>query len=436
MVMMAALALVVDIGYAWGRRRMAQNVADSGAVAATKIVAKDAAVRGSERDATVLQAIRDVATRSSGGFVLNSTSGPPGNCQVKGGFTDCFTAWYVDKNLARIPGDAGIVGKGEAPCPAWTGIPKGCIPSDAWGVRVAPNRTNSTFFAPVLGVTELGANARATALASPVTGTWGPYAIWGGELRHRCRLAIDPNSPPPQGNPDWYEADPADPSHPFKLAGRPGTADGQYVYGCIPWRNGTQITHDPGGTPPRPAQRDDCPADWDGTSCPTRVIYRSQQYRAAPNINDGDEYDRPEGHPARLKRWRVGDSRFKGFLHASSGFLDLLWVRQPVPVDISGGISDGNQPLTAIDNCYQNREPPVSCTLLMPIISQAEDYGNQGVKIWVEAFVALKLLNGSSETQDWIGQFVRGGTVMHLVLTEGVQPDPNAPTAYYVRLVE
>src|SRR5436190_2079793 len=49
------LALTVDLGFGYGQRRMAQNVADSGAVAATKVVAANIAIPGSQRDAGVWQ---------------------------------------------------------------------------------------------------------------------------------------------------------------------------------------------------------------------------------------------------------------------------------------------------------------------------------------------------------------------------------------------
>src|SRR5690242_10851281 len=73
MALIGMLALSVDLGYAYGQRRMAQNVADSGAVAAAHVIAAHlkAGSQSVFTDADVLAAIRDVARATSGSFATN-----------------------------------------------------------------------------------------------------------------------------------------------------------------------------------------------------------------------------------------------------------------------------------------------------------------------------------------------------------------------------
>src|SRR5690349_9224048 len=67
MSLVGMLALTVDVGYAYGKRRMAQNVADSGALAGAQVIGEK--LLGAPRtDADVAAAIRDAARNASGGF--------------------------------------------------------------------------------------------------------------------------------------------------------------------------------------------------------------------------------------------------------------------------------------------------------------------------------------------------------------------------------
>src|SRR5688500_4043011 len=68
------LALVLDLGYGFGQRRLAQNVADSASVAATKVVAQNVQIPASQNDAGVLSAIRDAARTASGEFLDQYTA--------------------------------------------------------------------------------------------------------------------------------------------------------------------------------------------------------------------------------------------------------------------------------------------------------------------------------------------------------------------------
>ena len=94
---MGMLALAVDVGYSFGQRRLAQNVADRAALAGTRVVA-ERLMNKPQTDANVLAAIRDVARNSSGGFLAAGTTGAydPTN--------DKYTAVYVaDANSDGVP---------------------------------------------------------------------------------------------------------------------------------------------------------------------------------------------------------------------------------------------------------------------------------------------------------------------------------------------
>ena len=205
------LALTVDAGYAYGQRRMAQNVADSGAMAGAWVVG-DHLMGNTHRDTDVLNAIRDVAKHSTGGFYKTTTS-----CTWNAAY-DLFTAYYVaDANGDGVPEDLNIqVG---TTCNA-----ANSIPNNAAGVRVIPAKTNPTFFAPVLGVQALGAGARATALARDIIGygDYAPYGVWGGND------ASDPGVPAGNDNRCLGK----DPDRSDVLLDH-GFVD-NYLYGCVP----------------------------------------------------------------------------------------------------------------------------------------------------------------------------------------------------------
>ena len=156
------LALVVDTGYGYGQRRMAQNVADSGAVAAAGTIGLDLAGAG-RTDADVAAAVRDVARNTSGGYASS------------------YTALYVD---------AG--GNALSPAVSVGGAPGNDIPAAAQGVAAAPRKTYGSFFGRALGVSTLSAGATATAVTQVVSGVdqnttdYAPYAVWAGNAVHGC----------------------------------------------------------------------------------------------------------------------------------------------------------------------------------------------------------------------------------------------------------
>jgi hypothetical protein len=182
------LALALDIGFGYGQRRLAQNVADSAAVAATKVVAQNAQVPGSQTDAGVRAAMLDAARSASGDYL------------------NYVTAEYVDASLAPLGVTVGSASGNT-------------IPSQAKGVRVSPSKSISTFFGRTLGFTSLLVGTRGTARTDTVIGLhpgmYGPYVIWAGEPQYICRDSS--NQPIARANP-----------------GNVATADpyGAYKYGC------------------------------------------------------------------------------------------------------------------------------------------------------------------------------------------------------------
>jgi hypothetical protein len=154
------LALVVDLGYTYGQRRLAQNVADSGAMAGTKVIARHRQF-SDQTDSGVLAAIKDVSRKSSGLF------------------TPQMTGVYVGADGAPFSPSVQVGSLGASPPPA-----------AARGVRLAPSKSFPSMFAGVLGTSTLSTGATATAVTKAVTGLapglYAPYAIWGGEDGHNC----------------------------------------------------------------------------------------------------------------------------------------------------------------------------------------------------------------------------------------------------------
>lgn len=145
-VVILAVALVIDGGNAWAQRRVAQNAADFAALAGTKVVAANADT--SQTNATV-QSVVESALSSNG---LATT--------VLG--TD-YTASYVSA-LGTL-----VAGYGAA----------GTIPAGVVGVQVTPTKAFRTYFLGVVGVTSFNASATATAKYGPFE---GPVGGPGGNL--------------------------------------------------------------------------------------------------------------------------------------------------------------------------------------------------------------------------------------------------------------
>jgi Flp pilus assembly protein TadG len=127
------LALVVDVGNAYAQRRYMQNAADAAAMAATRYMALNRA--GGASDAGVASAINTYLANNGGAESLGSPNGKTSN------------AWYVQ-------------GDGSTVSPVGNG---GGIPSSAVGVKVNASKSVSTYFARVLGVSNIGVNAAGAA---------------------------------------------------------------------------------------------------------------------------------------------------------------------------------------------------------------------------------------------------------------------------------
>ena len=172
------LALVVDLGVAYAERRQVQNVADSGAQAGTAIVRKHRISGNSAGvDAEVQAAIRDVASRSSGGlgsFVIGPCTGSVATPEIFGEYVD----WYGTA--------VGQVGGGDL--------------SSAYGVRLAPCKEVPTHFAKILGPPFTSVRVSATAAwvfgvidgIDPNNPGYGPFAVWYGDTTSGC-LFSDPH---------------------------------------------------------------------------------------------------------------------------------------------------------------------------------------------------------------------------------------------------
>ena len=170
--MLALVALVLDGGNAYAQRRRVQNAADAGAVAG----ARELALGGTDGQ---IYAEIDEYTR------------------IRNGATS-FEAVY-------IPGGELVGG--------------GAVPSDASGVRVEAVITFPTFFAGVIGLTELTVQAQATSQYGPAqaVGALLPMAInWRDDFKigEEYKLIADWLGPGGFGWLDWTNDLYADICHP------------------------------------------------------------------------------------------------------------------------------------------------------------------------------------------------------------------------------
>jgi hypothetical protein len=147
------LALAVDLGIAYAEKRQAQNVADSGALAATQIIGQRIQANGnfSGSDAQICGALNDVALKTSGG---SSGGYSIGACGAVGGDRTKIAAQYVDVDGNPFSPPA-IVGGGDYP--------------NARGVDLLPTRSVSTNFAKVVNINSLDVGAHSKAVIGVVT---------------------------------------------------------------------------------------------------------------------------------------------------------------------------------------------------------------------------------------------------------------------------
>lgn len=350
-VLFGMLAVGIDLGYAYGQRRLAQNVADSAALNATVVVGKRlrAISETAVKDLDVVGAIGGIASRSSGGFNFG-----PG-----------LTGEYVRRDSSGSLQKVGDVGTGV---PCLSDGTSGCIPSNATGVRVLSRTTFGTFFAPIFNVTALSTGARAAALTMAVTGVSldgpgvAPYAIWTGEdgadgdgdgTRREMR---DGSTPPDflcrdgNGQPIVLSVDGA--TYVAPEGSRRSAGGMAYSYACSG-----------GGAGP--------------ISRGTMFTIRSTPNFERPNVS------------AENPNWQVTASNFKGFIRVDTSD-GLVGIGSYVS---DGGIAQGTEEaaLDVIDQCYRTY-----CTLIMPIVSYASSPSSSGhPHLLVTGFAAVKLRDRS-----------------------------------------
>jgi hypothetical protein len=348
--MLSMLALTVDIGYAFGQRRLAQNVADSAALNATLVVGKrlQAATDTWVKDGDVIQAISSVASRSSGGF----TYGP--------GLAGEYVKWETGGIITKV-GDVGV----GVTCAS--DLSPGCIPDDATGVRVVAQTTFNTFFGQVLNRLTLSTSARATALNETVVkmSDIAPYALWTGEDGadgdgDGVDRQLNGGTPP-----DFLCRDSNDDPIELRINGNTVNAPaGSYR------------------SPSGKAYDYSCQAGT-GSAIAAGTIF---PIRAAPN------YETPNvstGNP----NWQVGSSNFKGFIRVD----DPLGFVGAGDYVSDGGIAGGNEDagMAIIHNCYVK-----NCTLIMPIVSYAiADASSGHPQLLVAGFVSVKV-SGPVNSED------------------------------------
>jgi hypothetical protein len=133
-VLLALVALVVDVGNAYAQRRRAQNAVDAGALAGARRLAN----RGVGEPVLEIQVLNDIHT-----FVENN-----------GLNRDVVQAWFIDREGDRL----------ETVDP-WLGP----APGDAEGVEVAGDLPFATYFAHLLGFARMTAStyAKAWVLTGP-----------------------------------------------------------------------------------------------------------------------------------------------------------------------------------------------------------------------------------------------------------------------------
>jgi Flp pilus assembly protein TadG len=356
--LLGMLALTVDIGYAYGQRRLSQNVADDAALNAALVVGKrlQAATETWVKDGDVTAAINTVTSRSSGGYAFGS------------GLTAEYVKYETNGSLTKV----GDVGTGVLCTSDGT---TGCIPATATGVRVLTTVTFNTFFAPVLSHTTLSTGARATALNATVTRMninapgLAPYALWTGENGADgdgdgvLRQMQNGSTPP-----DYLCRDGGGQPRLLTIAGSSvdapagsfRSASGKaYDYSCT---GGTSNAIAPG----------------------TLFTIRSAPNFETPSVSTANP------------NWQVGSSNFKGFIRIDDpdGFVGAGdYVSDG---GIAGGAEDAG--MDVISDCYATY-----CTLVMPIVSYGvadSSSGHPALLVTGFASVRVSSLTTTINSQD------------------------------------
>ena len=145
LVMITAVGLVVDGGFAWGQERDTQNAADAASEAGALLLAQNLPYQYADPPQTP----------------------PNGNAEVRAAILSTAAeygvtveeAWYTDWDGNQV-GGAPLIGDGQ--------LASGPAPSDAEAVEVVGSKTFDTFVAQVVGISQWSARADARARAGYV----------------------------------------------------------------------------------------------------------------------------------------------------------------------------------------------------------------------------------------------------------------------------
>src|SRR5579883_2639696 len=126
------LALMVDLGFAYGQKRSTQNLADNAAMAGADIIGKNLVCSGTCPDGTtVIQAICNVAINSDG---MSQNATFCGGTGVSNGLSVAITATYLDSSGTSLGS-----------------VTDRAIPGSARGLRITSSKDSPAFFAQVVG---------------------------------------------------------------------------------------------------------------------------------------------------------------------------------------------------------------------------------------------------------------------------------------------
>jgi Flp pilus assembly protein TadG len=138
--MVAMVGFVIDVGHAWGQQRDSQNAADSAAEAGAAELAENLPYQAAGQPVPNQNA--DVAAAVNAALSANDVP--------------IEEAWYTDFDGDRV-GGAPLIGSS-----ALTGSDD--PPADADGVEVTTSKTFRTFIAVIVGMPEMTATTKATAI--------------------------------------------------------------------------------------------------------------------------------------------------------------------------------------------------------------------------------------------------------------------------------
>lgn len=179
--LLAGVGLVVDGGNAVAQQRRAQNAMDSVSEAGAVELSKDLAAQALNQtplpitDLNVSIAVRNAASfngmrpQDMDAYYTTIT----GRCILSGGGTAAppcdQAAGAVAVGNGAIPTVSYDAANGGQQCPVPTGSDPKSVPALACGVAASGSLSFATYFAGVVGINQLGASARATAVAGAVT---------------------------------------------------------------------------------------------------------------------------------------------------------------------------------------------------------------------------------------------------------------------------